>query len=61
LGGDFDVGAIWAAVIEHNHFTVEAPGIDSITVRVERLSVKGITVAKSFKIIQLSLAHASWE
>jgi len=32
LGGDSDVGAIWAAVIEQNHFTVEAPGIDSITV-----------------------------
>jgi hypothetical protein len=32
LGGDSDVGAIWAAVIEQNFFTVEAPGIDSITV-----------------------------
>jgi hypothetical protein len=32
MGGDSDVGAIWAAVIEQNHFTVEAPGIDSITV-----------------------------
>jgi hypothetical protein len=32
LGGDSDVGAIWAAVIEQNSFTVEAPGIDSITV-----------------------------
>jgi len=32
LGGDSDVGGIWAAVIEQNHFTVEAPGIDSITV-----------------------------
>jgi hypothetical protein len=32
LGGDSDVGAIWAAVIEQNHFSVEAPGIDSITV-----------------------------
>jgi hypothetical protein len=32
LGGDSDVGAIWAAVIEQNHFTIEAPGIDSITV-----------------------------
>ena len=32
LGGDSDVGAIWAAVIEQNLFTVEAPGIDSITV-----------------------------
>jgi hypothetical protein len=32
LGGDSDVGAIWAAVIEQNHFTVEAPGIDSTTV-----------------------------
>ena len=26
LGGDSDVGAIWAAVVEQNHFTVEAPG-----------------------------------
>jgi len=32
LGGDSDIGAIWAAVIEQNHFSVEAPGIDSITV-----------------------------
>jgi len=31
LGGDSDVGAIWAAVIEQNHFTVEAPGIDPLT------------------------------
>jgi hypothetical protein len=31
LGGDSDVGAIWAAVIEQNHFTVEAPGIESVT------------------------------
>jgi hypothetical protein len=30
LGGDSDVGAIWAAVIEQNHFTVEAPGIESL-------------------------------
>jgi hypothetical protein len=31
LGGDSDVGAIWAAVIEQNHFTVEAPGIEPVT------------------------------
>ena len=31
LGGDSDVGAIWAAVIEQNLFTVEAPGIESVT------------------------------
>jgi hypothetical protein len=31
LGGDSDVGAIWAAVIEHNHFTVEAPRMDPLT------------------------------
>jgi hypothetical protein len=31
LGGDSDVGAIWAAVIERNHFTVEAPGFDPLT------------------------------
>jgi hypothetical protein len=31
LGGDSDVGAIWAAVIEQNQFTVEAPGIESLT------------------------------
>jgi hypothetical protein len=30
LGGDSDVGAIWAAVIEQNLFTVEAPGIEPI-------------------------------
>jgi hypothetical protein len=31
LGGDSDVGAIWAAVIEQNHFTVEAPGMEPLT------------------------------
>jgi hypothetical protein len=31
LGGDSDVGAIWAAVIEQNPFTVEAPGCDPLT------------------------------
>ena len=31
LGTDSDVGAIWAAVIEQNHFTVEAPGIEPVT------------------------------
>ena len=31
LGGDSDVGAIWAAVVEQNLFTVEAPGIEPVT------------------------------
>jgi hypothetical protein len=31
LGGDSDVGAIWAAAIEQNIFTVEAPGIEQVT------------------------------
>ena len=31
LGGDSDVGAIWAAVVEQNQFAVEAPGIDPVT------------------------------
>jgi hypothetical protein len=31
LGGDSDVGAIWAGVIEQNLFTVEAPGIEPLT------------------------------
>jgi hypothetical protein len=31
LGGDSDVGAIWAAVLEQNVFTVEAPGIEPET------------------------------
>ena len=31
LGGDSDVGAIWAAVIEQNLFTAEAPGFDPLT------------------------------
>ena len=31
LGTDSDVGAIWAAVIEQNLFTVEAPGIEPLT------------------------------
>jgi hypothetical protein len=30
LGGDSDVGAIWAAVIEQSLFTVEAPGFDPL-------------------------------
>ena len=31
LGGDSDVGAIWAAIKEENDFTVQGPGIDPIT------------------------------
>ena len=31
LGGDSDVGAIWAAVIDQNLFSVEAPGIEPMT------------------------------
>jgi hypothetical protein len=31
LGGDSDVGAIWAAVVEQSLFTVEAPGIEPVT------------------------------
>jgi hypothetical protein len=31
LGGDSDVGAIWAAVVEQNLFSVEAPGFDPLT------------------------------
>jgi hypothetical protein len=31
LGGDSDVGAIWAAVVDQDHFTVEAPGTDPLT------------------------------
>jgi len=31
LGGDSDVGAIWAAIKEESHFTVQGPGIDPIT------------------------------
>ena len=30
MGGDSDVGAIWAAVIEQNLLTVEAPGIEPL-------------------------------
>ena len=30
LGGDSDVGAIWAAVVEQSLFTVEAPGIEPL-------------------------------
>jgi hypothetical protein len=32
LGGDSDVGAIWAGVVEQNHFTVELPGTDPLTI-----------------------------
>jgi hypothetical protein len=31
LGGDSDISAIWAAVIEQNPFTVEAPGFGPLT------------------------------
>ena len=31
LGGDSDVGAIWAAVVEQNHFTMEASGMEPLT------------------------------
>lgn len=31
LGGDSDIGAIWAAVVEQNHFTVEASAIEPMT------------------------------
>ena len=31
LGGDSDVGAIWAAIVEENLFTVQAPGIEPVT------------------------------
>jgi hypothetical protein len=31
LGGDSDVGAIWAAVVEQIHLTVEGPGIEPLT------------------------------
>jgi hypothetical protein len=31
LGGDSDIGAIWAAVVEQNLLTVEAPGIEPLT------------------------------
>jgi hypothetical protein len=31
LGSDSDVGAIWAAVVEQNLLTVEAPGFDPLT------------------------------
>jgi hypothetical protein len=31
LGSDSDVGAIWAAVVEQNQFTMEAPGMELIT------------------------------
>jgi len=31
LGGDSDIGAIWAGVVEQNIFTAKAPGIDPLT------------------------------
>jgi hypothetical protein len=31
IGGDSDIGAIWAGVVEQNCFTIEGPGIDPIT------------------------------
>jgi hypothetical protein len=31
LGGDSDVGAIWAAVLDQDHFTVEPPEADPLT------------------------------
>ncbi len=32
VGGDADVGAVWAAIMEQNFFAVEGPGIDPLTV-----------------------------
>ena len=31
LGGDSDIGAIWAAIVEQGQFTLQAPGIDPLT------------------------------
>ena len=31
IGGDADVGAIWAAIKEESHFTIQGPGIGSMT------------------------------
>jgi len=31
LGGDSDVGAVWAAVVEQGQFTAEAPESDPLT------------------------------
>jgi len=32
IGGDSDIGAIWAAVVEQNQFMVEVPGMGPLTV-----------------------------
>jgi hypothetical protein len=32
LGGDSDIGAIWAAVVEQSQFSVETPGMEPLTV-----------------------------
>jgi len=44
LGGDSDVGAIWAAVIEQNPFTVQAPGIEPVAANLgeDALCFRGI-------------------
>ena len=31
IGGDADVGAIWAAIKEESHFTFQGPGIEPMT------------------------------
>ena len=31
IGGDADVGAIWAAINEESHFTIQGPGIEPMT------------------------------
>jgi len=31
IGGDADVGAIWAAIKEESHFTIQGPGIEPMT------------------------------
>jgi uncharacterized NAD-dependent epimerase/dehydratase family protein len=41
VGTDSDVGAIWAAVVEQSHFTVEAPGIEPVTYRTGMLAGAG--------------------
>jgi len=41
LGGDAEIGAVWAAVVAGSFFTVEGPGLVRMTVR------QGVSLTKA--------------
>jgi hypothetical protein len=64
LGGDSEVGAVWAAVVEQNQFTVEGPGIDPITASLDEnsqcfrgtISIAGRKPVRHLVVISAELA-----